>query len=101
MAINPQELKVQPTVLTVTPAATDTIRNLLEQRSIPNHVLRVFVAGGGCSGMQYGMAFEEAPQEFDQVIEQGFHLVRLVVHGDVAAHLRKPLIQKLLTAMKL
>ena len=77
MAINPQELKVQPTVLTVTPAATDTIRNLLEQRSIPNHVLRVFVAGGGCSGMQYGMAFEEAPQEFDQVIEQDG--IRLVV----------------------
>ncbi|HQA69968.1 MAG TPA: iron-sulfur cluster assembly accessory protein, partial [Aggregatilineales bacterium] len=27
--------------------------------------LRVFVAGGGCSGMQYGMAFEPNPREDD------------------------------------
>jgi len=30
--------------------------------------LRVFVSGGGCSGMQYGMAFEETPKEFDKVV---------------------------------
>jgi len=28
----------------------------------------VFVSGGGCSGMQYGMAFEESPKEFDKVV---------------------------------
>ena len=60
---------VETPVLTVTPAAVNTIRTLLEQREIPNHVLRVFVSGGGCSGMQYGMAFEEKPQEYDMVVE--------------------------------
>lgn len=55
-------------VLLVTQSAADTIRNLLEQRQIPNHVLRVFVSGGGCSGMQYGMAFEESPQQYDKVV---------------------------------
>ncbi|MBZ0283288.1 MAG: iron-sulfur cluster insertion protein ErpA [Anaerolineae bacterium] len=54
--------------LTVTPSAVMVIRNLLEQRNIPNHSLRVFVSGGGCSGLQYGMAFEESPREFDQVV---------------------------------
>lgn len=54
--------------LTVTPAAAATVRTLLEQRQIPNHVLRVFVQGGGCSGMQYGMSFEQAPESYDEVV---------------------------------
>ncbi|MBZ0289584.1 MAG: iron-sulfur cluster assembly accessory protein, partial [Anaerolineae bacterium] len=61
--------QVETIELTVTPAATNVIRTLLEQRNIPNHALRVFVSGGGCSGMQYGMAFEESPRDFDQTVE--------------------------------
>ena len=56
------------TVLTVTPAAASIIKNLLEQRDIPNHALRVFVTGGGCSGMQYGMAFQEEAEAGDTVV---------------------------------
>ena len=55
-------------ILSVTSAAVQVIRTLLEQRQIPNHALRVFVSGGGCSGMQYGMAFEESPRDFDKVV---------------------------------
>lgn len=64
-------------ILTVTPAALSVIQNLLEQRNIPGYALRVFVSGGGCSGMQYGMAFEESAREFDCVIEQND--VKLVI----------------------
>jgi iron-sulfur cluster assembly protein len=64
-------------VLTVTPAAVNVIRTLLEQRQIPNHALRVFVSGGGCSGMQYGMAFEESARDFDKTVE--IDGVRLIV----------------------
>jgi len=56
-------------VLTVTPSAIGVISNLLEQRDIPGYALRVFVTGGGCSGMQYGMAFEEGPQDTDTVVQ--------------------------------
>jgi iron-sulfur cluster assembly protein len=63
-------------VLTVTPLAAGKIHELLEARNSPNHALRVFVAGGGCSGLQYGMAFEGNPQEFDTQIEvEGVKLV--------------------------
>jgi len=64
-----QKTTVGTPVLTVTDVAADTIRNLLVQREIPNHALRVFVTGGGCSGMQYGMAFEENASEHDAVVE--------------------------------
>lgn len=56
-------------ILTVTPVAVGIIRDLLEKRNIPNHALRVFVSGGGCSGLQYGMAFEETARDYDKVVE--------------------------------
>lgn len=55
-------------ILTVTPSAVSIIKNLLQQRNIPNHALRVFVTGGGCSGMQYGMAFQEEAENDDTII---------------------------------
>jgi iron-sulfur cluster assembly accessory protein len=68
---------VDTPVLAVTPVAAAKIKELLQARNIPGHALRVFVAGGGCSGLQYGMAFEEAPQEYDSLIEVDG--VRLIV----------------------
>ena len=53
------------------PAAVDKIRSLLAERNLTSHGLRVFVAGGGCSGMQYGMAIEPEAGEFDHVFEAG------------------------------
>ena len=65
------ETTEETTVITVTPEASAMIRDLLEQRNLTDHALRVFVAGGGCSGMQYGMAFENNIQEFDTVVNAG------------------------------
>ncbi|GAB4271309.1 MAG: iron-sulfur cluster assembly accessory protein [Candidatus Promineifilaceae bacterium] len=54
----------------LTDAALETVRNLLVQKNVPDHGLRVFVAGGGCSGMQYGMALEAEARPYDHVIEK-------------------------------
>ena len=56
-------------VLNLTDVATSKIQNILKERGVPNHGLRVFVAGGGCSGMQYGMALESQAMDMDEVIE--------------------------------
>ena len=70
-------LDVQETpVLTITPVAVQTIKALLEEKQLTDHGLRVFVAGGGCSGMQYGMAFENNPQPFDAIFEvEGIRII--------------------------
>ncbi len=62
---------VDAQTIEVSSAAVDKVRNLLAERSLPEHGLRVFVAGGGCSGMQYGMALEAKPRDFDHVIDAG------------------------------
>jgi iron-sulfur cluster assembly protein len=56
--------------VTLLPAAIARLRSLLAERKLTEHGLRVFVSGGGCSGMQYGMAIEKEPSEFDTVLEQ-------------------------------
>ena len=56
-------------VLTLTDLAAAKIQNILKERNVPNHGLRVFVAGGGCSGMQYGMALESQAMDQDEVIQ--------------------------------
>ena len=52
--------------ITLTPPAVQRVRRLLEERNLHDHGLRGFVSGGGCSGMQYGMALEGNPRESDQ-----------------------------------
>jgi iron-sulfur cluster assembly protein len=53
----------------LTPSAREHVSKLLTERNMPDHGLRVFVSGGGCSGMQYGMALEAEPREFDTIVE--------------------------------
>ncbi len=62
-----QQSAVETSIVNMTPAAVDKVRELLEQENDPTLALRVFVAGGGCSGLQYGMTLDEE-QEGDTVI---------------------------------
>jgi iron-sulfur cluster assembly protein len=55
-------------VITVTSQAEKELRRLMTEQD-PNIALRVFVSPGGCSGMSYGMAFDDEQQDGDQVIE--------------------------------
>jgi iron-sulfur cluster assembly protein len=64
------ELEQAEAAVAVTPAAAQKLQALMHEKNLPaTHGLRVFVAGGGCSGMQYGMAFDPQPRETDQVFE--------------------------------
>ncbi len=50
--------------------AVAKVRDLIAEEGNPNLHLRVYVSGGGCSGFQYGFAFEEAAGESDIVLER-------------------------------
>ncbi len=63
--------------VTLTSAAASAVSELLAKRELEGYALRVYVAGGGCSGYQYGMALEGNIRDNDLVFEQ--HGVRLVV----------------------
>lgn len=57
-------------MITITENVDARIAEILQQETSPNLSLRVFVQGGGCSGMSYGFALENEQNEDDFVIEQ-------------------------------
>lgn len=54
--------------ITVEPAALEQLIKLTENEDGIAGV-RVFINGGGCSGMTYGMTFIEEPSKYDCVLE--------------------------------
>jgi iron-sulfur cluster insertion protein len=52
-------------------SAVTKLKQLFEEEDNPNLKLRVFVQGGGCSGMQYGFTFDEEQNEddFDIIVD--------------------------------
>ena len=60
----------------MTPGAIAKVKSLLSEEDNKDLKLRMFVSGGGCSGMQYGFTFEEEINEDDFDLEfEGIHLL--------------------------
>jgi iron-sulfur cluster insertion protein len=71
-----EDLLEQPQLVKMAPGAIAKVKELLAEESNPNLKLRMFVSGGGCSGMQYGFTFEEEVNEDDFDLEfDGIHLL--------------------------
>ena len=59
-----------PTPINFSDNAVKKVKELIEDEGTPDLKLRVFVSGGGCSGMQYGFTFEESINEDDTKVEK-------------------------------
>jgi iron-sulfur cluster insertion protein len=46
-------------------SAVTKLKELISEEGNPDLKLRIFVQGGGCSGMQYGFTFDEEQNEDD------------------------------------
>ena len=70
-----EELDTKVITETVTPAitlsaaATDAIKNILTERNLEGYALRVYVAGGGCCGVNFGMALDNNIRDVDTTFE--------------------------------
>jgi iron-sulfur cluster insertion protein len=58
-----------PAPLLFTDSAAAKVADLIAEEGNPELKLRVFVQGGGCSGMQYGFEFDEQAQDGDTMVE--------------------------------
>ena len=56
-------------MVSITDKAAEKVKVLLKEKGVESGALRVFVAGGGCSGYQYGMAIAQEVDEDDFVFE--------------------------------
>jgi iron-sulfur cluster assembly protein len=60
----------QTQLISITHKAAEKIVEFMKQENKEKLYLRVYVSGGGCSGLSYGMGFEEKPDEDDAIINE-------------------------------
>jgi iron-sulfur cluster assembly accessory protein len=56
-------------MINLTPVASTKVKEIMTMQNPSPTALRVAVVGGGCSGFQYHMAFENQTNDTDQIFE--------------------------------
>jgi iron-sulfur cluster assembly protein len=54
-------------MLEVTESAAQRLQGMMQEKQLSGYSLRVFVSGGGCSGLQYGMTFDNEQRDGDSI----------------------------------
>ena len=57
-------------LLTITPKAAEKVLAFMKEETDNQEYLRIYVQGGGCSGLSYGMSFEQKKEDDDILIEE-------------------------------
>ena len=73
-------------MITITDNAVAKIKDIIAEENNPNIKLRVFVQGGGCSGMQYGFTLDEEQAEDDWDLD--YNGVRVLVDSMSGGYLQ-------------
>ena len=79
-----QEIETQ--LVNVSPAAAQAVQNILAERNLEGYALRVYVAGGGCCGVQFGMALDNNFRDVDTTFDSAG--IKLVVDDVSMEYLR-------------
>ena len=67
----PRVRRPRPQVMSVTPAAAERVKALIDGRGKPTAGIRIGVRTKGCSGMSYTLEFADAQQPMDEIVETG------------------------------
>ena len=67
--IEGQQQEFKNATITVTKKAVKRLKAVMDSEDKGDHILRMSVEGGGCSGMTYNMDFENSKGEFDKEFE--------------------------------
>ncbi len=56
-------------VISLSTAASDAVKNILTERNLEGYALRVYVSGGGCCSVNFGMALDNNIRDVDTTLE--------------------------------
>jgi iron-sulfur cluster assembly accessory protein len=56
-------------MVAITDKAAEEMKTVLKDQEKEDHGIRIFIAGMGCGGPNYGLAFEKEPKEEDKTEE--------------------------------
>jgi len=83
---SPQPQTQSGKLITITAKAAEKINEFMGEEKDKPEFLRIYVQGGGCSGLSYGMGFEKAAEEDDLTIEENG--VKVLVDSMSQDHLK-------------
>lgn len=75
--------RARPKIVTLTDTAAARVADVMAKGAKP--YLRVGVNNGGCAGMEYTMDYAEAPEAYDELVED--HGVQILVKADAVMFL--------------
>ena len=61
--------QINTNTITLSSAAAQAVRNIMDEKNLEGYALRIYVAGGGCGGTQFGMALDDNIREIDTTFE--------------------------------
>ncbi|MBM3599339.1 MAG: iron-sulfur cluster assembly accessory protein [Alphaproteobacteria bacterium] len=67
----PKAAKARPQAISVTAAAAERVKALLDKRGKPSAGIRIGVRTKGCSGLSYTLEYADEKGKFDEVVETG------------------------------
>ncbi|HQY90011.1 MAG: iron-sulfur cluster assembly accessory protein [Caldilineaceae bacterium] len=63
-------------MINLTENAAGKLGGIMDEKGLKDsHALRIFVKGGGCGGMQYGMTFDEKREDDEQYEMHGLRVI--------------------------
>jgi iron-sulfur cluster assembly protein len=65
----PRPRRQRPQVMTVTPAAAERVKALIDKRDKPTVGIRIGVRSKGCSGMSYTLEYADKQEPMDEVVD--------------------------------
>ncbi len=78
--------EINTNLFTLTPAASEAVKNILTERKLDGYALRVYVASSGCCGVNFGMALDNNIRDVDTTFEANG--IRVVVDETSIDYLR-------------
>src|SRR5215210_5551783 len=61
--------ETETSTISLSAAASDAVKTILAERNLEGYALRVYVAGGGCGGVNFGMALDNNIRDVDTTFE--------------------------------
>lgn len=78
--------QIETQLIEVSPAAAQAVQGILTERNLEGYALRIYVAGGGCCSVNFGMALDNNIRDVDSTFDANG--IKLVVDESSLDYLR-------------
>lgn len=62
-------IQTNTNTISLSSAAAQAVQNIMNEKNLEGYALRIYVAGGGCGGTQFGMALDNNIRDIDTTFE--------------------------------